>query len=196
MSKPLLLLFLREPVLGKVKTRLAATIGDVQALKAYEQLLEHTLKACADIAVTKQAWYAEEPQVDVAGPFGFAKHVQQGNDLGTRMQHAFATGFSMGHAPIVIIGSDLPSMKEQLLLEAFDALRNHDAVIGPSADGGYYLLGLNAPFDAVFQNKQWSTGTVFAQTSSDLVMHGRTCHLLPELQDIDTEEDLLHVALP
>jgi rSAM/selenodomain-associated transferase 1 len=196
MSQPLLLLFLREPVLGTVKTRLAATLGEAQALSIYERLLHHTLRTCADIKVAKQAWYAEPPQMHVAQAFGFAQHVQLGEDLGARMQHAFAKGFATGHAPIVIIGSDLPGLSVALLQEAFAALRTHDAVIGPSVDGGYYLLGLNSPCADVFQHKRWSTNSVFADTSSDLLMHGRSCYLLPELRDIDTEEDLQDMVLP
>ncbi len=197
MNKPLLLLFLREPVKGKVKTRLAAGLGDTEALAIYTRLLTHTMRESASLDVHKQAWYADAPVVnDVASSFGFEQRHQRGNDLGERMNNAFDKGFAEGYSPVIIIGSDLPGMHAQLLSEAFTALHTHDTVLGPTVDGGYYLLGLNAPLPALFQHKQWSTSTVFSDSASDLVMHGRTCHLLPILRDVDTVEDLAHVQLP
>jgi uncharacterized protein len=197
MSTPLLLLFLREPIKGKVKTRLAAELGDEEALRVYERLLQHTLAATVQLPVRKQAWYAETPKGPAASALSaFETCVQASGDLGVRMQGAFARGFATGHSPIVIIGSDLPGMSETLLHEAFNALRTHDSVIGPAADGGYYLLGLNAPLDALFVGKYWSTSTVFEHTARDLLMHGRTCHLLPMLRDVDTAEDLAQLQLP
>jgi hypothetical protein len=197
MSKPLLILFLRELVLGKVKTRLAASLGDVGALRIYERLLTHTLREASQVEARRQAWYSQALNGgDLAAPYGFEARAQCSGDLGARMRHAFAQGFAEGHAPIIIIGSDLPGISAQLLRDAFAAMSTHDAVLGPSADGGYYLLGLNAPLDALFAEKQWSGPTVFAHTASDLVLHGRSYHLLPVLRDVDTADDLGQVRLP
>lgn len=197
MTKPLLMVFLRAPVKGRVKTRLAATLGEDRALEVYLRLMHHTLREAADLRCAKQAWYADEvPDPDPCAAHGFTCHVQAGDDLGHRMRNAFAAGFASGYGPVVIIGTDLPGLSSELLQAAFDAMRDHDAVIGPTHDGGYYLLGLHEPLDALFRDKLWSTSTVFAQTRLDLALNGKTCGLLPTLADVDTEADLNAVGLP
>ena len=196
-TQPLLLVFLRAPVLGKVKTRLAATLGKERALKIYKRLLQHTIEQGAALGVDRQAWYADDlPADEPCAALGFSVHQQAGADLGERMQRAFDAGFADGHGPIIIIGTDLPQLSVALLREAFEALKTHDAVIGPANDGGYYLLGLRKPCAALFQGKTWSTDTVFKRTTEDLKRLGRTWETLPELVDIDTEEDLERVGLP
>ncbi|MGV9011146.1 MAG: TIGR04282 family arsenosugar biosynthesis glycosyltransferase [Flavobacteriales bacterium] len=195
-NKPLLLVFLRAPVLGKVKTRLAATLGKERALEIYKRLLQHTIEQGAQLGIVRQAWYADDlPADEPCAALGFSVHQQAGADLGERMQRAFDAGFADGHGPIIIIGTDLPQLSAALLREAFEALNTHDAVIGPANDGGYYLLGLQKPCAALFQGKTWSTDTVFKRTTEDLKRLGRTWKTLPELVDIDTEEDLERVGL-
>lgn len=197
MNKPLLMVFLRAAVRGRVKTRLAATVGDDRALAIYTKLVAHTLKVATPLACAKQAWYSDGiPTHEPAAALGFELREQVGDDLGARMQYAFEEGFYEGYGPIIIIGTDLPQLSTALLEEAFTALKDHDAVLGPANDGGYYLLGLNASLDALFYHKAWSTPSVMAATVADLHMHKRSCHLLPELVDVDTEEDLRHVTLP
>lgn len=197
MNRPLIIVFLRAAVRGRVKTRLAATVGDERALDIYTKLVAHTLNVVQPLVCAKQAWYSDGIPVDahVMAP-GFDLREQVGADLGARMQYAFEEGFNQGYGPIIIIGTDLPQLSSALLAEAFGALKDHDAVIGPANDGGYYLLGLNAPLDALFHHKAWSTSSVLAATLADLHMHKRTCHLLPELVDVDTEADLDAVGLP
>lgn len=191
MSKPLLIVFLRKPELGKVKTRLAATVGDEKALAIYCELLEHTLGSTTGLQCTKQAWYAGEGAVeDQVGPCGFLICAQVGNDLGERMLKAFTEGFEHGYGPVMIIGTDCPGITSVILKDALASMEQHDAVLGPARDGGYYLLGLKAPLEAVFQNKEWSTSSVAKDTLEDLELHGRSVHLLPELIDVDTEQDL------
>ncbi len=196
-SKPLLLVFLRAPVLGKVKTRLAATLGNERALEIYKRLLRHTIEQGAQLGVDRQAWYADElPADELCTALGYSVHQQAGADLGERMQRAFEAGFASGHSPVIIIGTDLPQLSEALLREALKALETHDAVVGPAKDGGYYLLGLRKPCAELFQGKTWSTDTVFKQTTEDLERLGRTWEALPELTDIDTQADLDAVGLP
>lgn len=197
MTKPLLMVFLRAPVKGRVKTRLAATLGEDCALEVYIRLMLHTLREAGALRCAKQAWYADVvPDPDPCATHGFTSHVQTGDDLGQRMRNAFAEGFANGYGPVVIIGTDLPGLSTELLQAALDAMGDHDAVIGPTHDGGYYLLCLHAPLDALFSDKQWSTATVFARTVSDLALNGKTCHLLPQLADVDSEADLDTVELP
>ena len=196
-SRPLLLVFLRAPVLGKVKTRLAATLGKERALVIYKRLLQHTIEEGAKLGVDRQAWYSDDiPPNEPCAVLGYSVHQQIGADLGERMQRAFDNGFVNGHGPIIIIGTDLPQLSEALLREALKALGTHDAVIGPANDGGYYLLGLRKPCAELFQGKTWSTDTGFKRTTADLERLGRTWEALPELIDIDTEADLEATGLP
>lgn len=197
MNRGLLLVFLRPPVLGLVKTRLAKGIGEEQALAVYKRLMTHTLGVSAPLPYAKEAWWTEGPPLpDPAAALGFAPRIQPNGDLGQRMAHAFHAGFSTGHTPVVIIGADCPELSTDLLAKAFDALAGHDAVLGPANDGGYYLLGLREPLPALFDHKAWSTSSVLAATVADLEHHRRRCHLLPELVDVDTKEDLERVQLP
>lgn len=190
--KPVLIVFLRKPELGKAKTRLAATIGDEKALAVYSSLLTHTLECTQPLDVIKQAWSVGNGSVtELVGPFGFSVHEQLGDDLGQRMEHAFASGFGDGHGPVLIIGTDCPGMSSRLIKSALDALRTYDAVLGPARDGGYYLLGLNAPLNDVFRKKAWSTDAVAKDTLRDLERDHRSVCMLPELIDVDTEQDLI-----
>jgi hypothetical protein len=197
MNRALLLVLLRPPVLGRVKTRLAKGIGEEQALAVYQRLMSHTLDVAAPLPCAKAAWWSEEPLLpDPAAALGFAVRIQANGDLGERMAQAFAEGFSKGHTPVLIIGTDCPGISTALLTQAIDALNEHDAVLGPANDGGYYLLGLREPLPALFTNKQWSTSSVLAATVAELEHHGLRCYLLPELVDVDTLEDLQKVQLP
>ncbi|QQS71498.1 MAG: TIGR04282 family arsenosugar biosynthesis glycosyltransferase [Flavobacteriales bacterium] len=183
--------------MGKVKTRLAATLGKERALVIYKRLLQHTIEEGAKLGVDRQAWYSDDiPPNEPCAVLGYSVHQQIGADLGERMQRAFDNGFVNGHGPIIIIGTDLPQLSEALLREALKALGTHDAVIGPANDGGYYLLGLRKPCAELFQGKTWSTDTVFKRTTEDLERLGRTWEALPELIDIDTEADLEATGLP
>ncbi|MBK7296012.1 MAG: TIGR04282 family arsenosugar biosynthesis glycosyltransferase [Flavobacteriales bacterium] len=188
---PLLIVFLRKPEIGKVKTRLAATVGPEKALDVYVGLLAHTLGSTEHLRCTKQAWYTGEGSVDAVEAYGFTTHLQNGSDLGERMLTAFSNGFSYGHSPIVIIGTDCPLISADLISEAFDSLKTNDAVLGPTRDGGYYLLGLNEPLVSVFQNKTWSTDSVARETLEDLGREHKRVHMLLELIDVDTEQDLI-----
>ena len=121
---------------------------------------------------------------------GYRRFIQQGEDLGSRMQQAFAWGFEQGYQDIVIVGSDNIEITQTIIEEAFTALKTNDFVIGPAKDGGYYLLGMKALYPEVFENKTWSTNTVFPDTMQNLKANSDQIHLLPLLSDVDTVEDL------
>jgi len=147
-SKDLLLIFTRNPELGKVKTRLAKGVGAEAALTIYKQLLTHTQEQVLPLSVTKRVGYSNRiGKKDVWEDAVFEKFVQKGNDLGTRMEIAFDQGFTEGFQKIIIIGSDLYDLRTAHLKQAFKALDTHEAVIGPALDGGYYLLGLRRSND-------------------------------------------------
>jgi hypothetical protein len=187
--KNLLLIFTRNPELGKCKTRLAATIGDEAALRMYEFLLKHTVAITKDLPVRKQVYYSVKVREnDLWDANIFSKKQQHGTHLGERMQHAFAQGFEQGYERIVIIGSDLYDLTQSDLENAFSALSDHDFVIGPAEDGGYYLLGMKRLKTEIFQNKNWGTASVLKDTLLNLKTE--SVHLLPERNDIDVYEDI------
>ncbi len=192
MNKSLLLIFTRNPELGKVKTRLAAGIGAEAALEVYNFLLDHTVSITKDLQVHKQVYYTEAIRTaDVWNDTVYEKKLQRGADLGERMNNAFEDGFAEGYKHIIIIGSDLYDITSEDLLVAFDRLKSNDAVIGPAEDGGYYLLGLNRNMPQIFRNKTWGTSTVLAATLTDL--NEVSMAKLPMKNDIDYLEDILHI---
>lgn len=189
-NKDLLIIFTRNPVLGKVKKRLAAKIGDFAALRLYEFLLKHTFEATKDLPFDKVVYYSESIQKeDLWDNEIFQKKEQKGKDLGERMKNAFQEGFEEGYSHIAIIGSDMYDLEEQDLKKAFSSLHQTDFVIGPAQDGGYYLLGMKSLNSDLFRNKNWGTDMVLQQTLQDLKNEELT--LLEERNDIDTYEDLL-----
>ena len=188
-SKDLLLIFTRNPELGKCKTRLAATVGSQSALDIYKFLLEHTAALTKDANAAKQVWYSEEIwENDIWENAIFDKKLQQGFDLGMRMAYAFQEGFAAGFERIIIIGSDMYDLKTIDIDNAFTLLESNDYVIGPAHDGGYYLLGMTTFNGALFQNKTWGTETVLQDTLNDL--KEKNTHLLNTRNDVDIYEDI------
>ncbi|MFM9837610.1 MAG: TIGR04282 family arsenosugar biosynthesis glycosyltransferase [Cyclobacteriaceae bacterium] len=189
--KNLLILFYRNPELGKVKTRLAKTIGDEKALAIYLRLSAHTRTITQDLSVDKVVYYSHFVDTGDAWPnSSFQKKVQRGNDLGEKMQNAFAEEFKNGYESICIIGTDCLELTNEILTQALDQLENHDAVIGPANDGGYYLLGMKKLIPALFQNKNWSTDSVATDTINDFKILGLSFAQLLPLTDVDEEKDL------
>ena len=188
-SSNLLVIFTRNPKLGKVKTRLAKDVGDEAALEIYKFLLEHTVRVTKDLDVHKVVYYSEEVREnDLWDNKTFSKKLQQGKHLGVKMMNAFEEGFREGYEKIVIIGSDLYELSPKDLERAFAALEEKDFVLGPAEDGGYYLLGMTKMRPEIFQNKKWSTSTVLSDTLKDL--EGEKVALLKEKNDVDHYEDI------
>ncbi len=185
----ILLVFTRNPELGKVKTRLAKGVGQENALTIYKQLLQHTHDVVIENNCTKRVGYSVKVREnDLWEASLFEKFQQEGEDLGQRMKHAFSQAFSDGYKNVIIIGSDLYDLQPHHLEEAFDALATHDTVIGPAKDGGYYLLGMRNLISDVFKNKEWGGDSVLKDTLENLAPY--TVHTLEELNDIDFAEDL------
>jgi len=188
-----LLIFARHPELGRVKTRLAATIGDEAALAVYRELLAHTRAATQNLAARKTVWLAEAPRSPAVAPdpwSGYEQLLQFPGDLGTKMQAAFSHAFARGAPAVLIIGTDCPGLTEALLRDAYAALATHDVVLGPTQDGGYYLLGMKELYEDLFLNKSWSTDLVRAHTLADADRLGLTLWQLPVLRDVDDVDDL------
>ncbi len=190
----LLIIFVKNPVLGGVKTRLAETAGDLQALMVYQQLLQHTWQITAPLPCTKWICYSQFiDQDDEWTSPPYEKHLQAGDDLGQRMQQIFHLAFARAYQYVLIIGSDCLELSTEHLYEGFEKLQEPqtDMVIGPATDGGYYLLGMKQPQSSLFENIAWSTPEVLAQTLDIARQRKLTSALLPALTDIDTYQDWL-----
>jgi len=188
-EKNLLIVFVKNIILGKVKTRLAKTIGDVGAFNIYYELFSITERASQKVAVDRHVYFS-----DVIIPSkweGDKKFVQEGEDLGIRMRNAFQDGFNEGYENIILIGSDLPNISKEIIDTGFDTLQNNDVVFGPAEDGGYYLVGLSKMNPTIFENKPWSHSELLAVTLTQLKEQQQAVGFIETLNDIDTFEDLI-----
>lgn len=191
MDTPLLIIFTRNPVKGKVKTRLAASIGDDSALRIYNKLREHTRTVALESGAHLAVYYADHvPDSDIFLCNGTRSFLQNGEDLGTRMLNAFRQGFSDNYLRIALIGTDCPELTGNLLRHAFELLKQHGAVIGPARDGGYYLIGMRRLIPELFINRKWSTPHVYREAMDTFRHNEVDCAVLRQLSDIDTADDL------
>lgn len=187
-NKRLVIIFVKNLKLGKVKTRLAKDIGDAEALFIYNRLVEITQKITEKLDTDKHIYFSDFITDDLWSTD--YKTIQNGRDLGERMKNAFDDGFKMGYTQIVLIGSDLPDISKDIVVKAFTQLDKNEAVFGPAEDGGYYLIGLTNTFDFIFENKPWSQPYLLDITLAQLNDRGISVSLLNTLNDIDTFEDL------
>lgn len=188
-SKKLLLIFTRNPELGKVKSRLAQDLGDQTALDIYKFLLDHTVSITKSLKVTKQVHYSEKiHENDIWDNSVYQKKQQVGVDLGERMKNAFLEGFQNGYTNIIIIGSDMYDLTSEDITAAFKKLDKTDFVVGPAVDGGYYLLGMRKLKPEIFSNKNWGTSTVLKDSLQDL--EGENTTLLAIKNDVDYYSDI------
>ncbi len=196
---PALLIFIKNPELGKVKTRLAATIGDEKALKVFKKLLVNIHDKSLNVKADKLLFYSTfVDQNDIWENEVFSKFVQnQSPDLGQRMLSAFEEARDLGYAKAIIVGSDIYDVSTEILQEGFELLEDAETVLGPSHDGGYYAIGFNfekiqSPkfLHDVFLNKIWSHEHVTQEAIEVINSYSFTCNFLPVLSDIDTEKDL------
>ncbi len=185
-----LIIFIKNPIKGNVKTRIADTASDKKALLIYKKLLDYTREVALQVDAGRQLWYSRfTDNNDAWDNEQFDKYTQEGESLGLRMSNAFEQAFNNGCSKAIIIGSDCAQLKAEHVELAYLALDEDDVVIGPSEDGGYYLLGMNRYLPKLFEDKQWSTPQVFKQTLDDCKERGYSCHILEKLNDVDTESD-------
>jgi rSAM/selenodomain-associated transferase 1 len=188
MNREVVLVFQKNAILGKVKTRLASGMGELRALEIYRHLIQLTYSALEDVPVPVWTYFSDfiPETVNTSIEKSF---VQEGQDLGERMANAFARSFELGMDKVVLIGTDCPTLQSNHLNEAFEALTHSDLVVGPATDGGYYLIGMNRRADYLFEGITWSTSQVLSETLNVASQHCLTTTLLHELDDIDTQED-------
>ena len=194
-----LIIFVKNPVEGQVKTRVAASVGHTKAVEVYVELLKHTRNVVSEILNRADSrrfrvsiYYGDYVNTaDLWDELNVQKYLQTGNDLGERMKNAFANELAAGAASVVIVGSDCLELKPAHLETAFGALANADVVIGPALDGGYYLLGMNELQPFLFENKPWSQSNLLEVTETELTKKNVNYQLLEPLSDIDTWDDYL-----
>ena len=189
------ILFVKYPTPGRVKTRLAEQLGQKRAAEVYKNFVVDILATLANLNVNLKIFFEPaDAQQRFQSWLGkeYSYIAQAGGDLGQKMKNAFQCVFADGFSRAVVIGSDSPDMPADFLDSSFTALDSHDAVIGPAADGGYYLIGFSGDsfLPEAFEQICWSTDRVFWQTINTLKKHRRKVHLLPQWYDVDTFEDL------
>jgi rSAM/selenodomain-associated transferase 1 len=193
-------IFAKAPIAWRVKTRLARDIGAAAATALYRRLGRQVVAGTVDARYRTTVWFTPASRGDAVrawldGLGAAAFYPQAGGNLGTRLVHAFGHSFADGNDAVVIIGTDAPGVNRRTVMAAFRALRAHDLVLGPSLDGGYYLIGLSAPHPALFRSIPWSTKDVLRATQAQAQALGLTCRLLAPLRDVDSVADARALGL-
>jgi rSAM/selenodomain-associated transferase 1 len=195
-SEELIFLFLRYPEPGRAKTRLIPELGPEKAAEVYRKMAEQVADIVREFhrpGLEKIAYFdPPDKRAEIREWLGDDFHLvaQPEGDLGRRLEDVFVGGFRKGARRIIAIGTDCVEITEEILTEAFEALYQVDAAIGPALDGGYYLMGLNRPCHSVFRGIPWSTDRTLRETLARLRGCGLNVRLLPPLLDIDSPEDL------
>lgn len=191
MQQNLLIIFVKNKIEGQYKTRLVESIGQQRTFEVYTKLLNHTATMASEVDANKWVFYHDH--VDEEDEFTqdtFRKLVQANGDLGQRMANAFQKGFQNDFKKVVIVGSDCAEIKPEDIQQAFDVLDTKPLVVGPASDGGYYLLGMTAFHESLFERQPWSTRKLLEKTLETARNHGLDFGLLPPLNDIDDINDL------
>ncbi|MEZ0485812.1 TIGR04282 family arsenosugar biosynthesis glycosyltransferase [Fibrella aquatica] len=183
-----LIIFVKNPIPGTVKTRIARTVGNAKAAEVYRYLIHYTQQVTRYVPWKKTVYYADFIN-PTDGWSGYGKAKQVGTDLGERMDNAFRDQFAAGAEKAIIIGSDCLTITEEHLFAAFQALDRADVVIGPATDGGYYLLGMKQPNPFLFEKMPWSQPELRLLTEQAILQQGLTFERLEELTDIDEWSD-------
>jgi rSAM/selenodomain-associated transferase 1 len=186
-----LIIFVKAPRPGEVKTRLAKALGHERACDAYRKLVDRLLSNLKSLSDVELCFAPADAEKEIA-PWlrsGWQAVPQTDGDLGARLTAAFARAFGAGAQRVVIVGSDCPFVTVKDIKEAFENLTSRDMAVGPATDGGYWLIGLRQPQPGLFQKIPWSTDQVLAETLSRARTLGLKMHLLRLLSDVDTQED-------
>lgn len=177
----------KNPIKGKVKTRLSVDLGDEATLLLYKKLMSVTRQITTNLDVDKHIFYSDF--IDLEDDWessDYKKHLQiQNKDLGLKMKSAFQTTLKNNISKCVIIGTDCPYITQDIINSAFYKLNDYDAVIGPAVDGGFYLLGVKSIDTLLFDDITWSSNKVLNQLIKNLNKQNLKHYLLQELEDID-----------
>jgi len=188
-----LMIFVKAPRRGTVKTRLARAIGQEAACGAYQKMVEELVARLASLSSVELRFTPDDAVTEIRQWRGrhWQMRPQGEGDLGQRLERAFADAFANGAHYVAVIGSDCPSITPDDIRAAWASLQTNDVVIGPARDGGYWLIGLREPRPALFQTIDWSTNKVLKQTLGRARARNLKVELLRELSDVDTESDWL-----
>ncbi|WP_291320026.1 TIGR04282 family arsenosugar biosynthesis glycosyltransferase [Desulfonatronospira sp.] len=194
-DKGCLIIMVKFPEPGKVKTRLGREIGMSRAAGIYSRFVLEMLAKCRQINFfSLLSCHPDRPARDYHDWLGnnYSLIVQNGSDLGSIMHNSFEQVFELGFSRVILTGSDIPHLPVSYIQTAFSRLKDHDLVIGPALDGGYFLLGANKGsfIPEIFKNIPWSTPAVYSLTMEKIHENNLKCFVLPTLRDIDTLDDL------
>lgn len=195
--KQALILFTRVPVQGKTKTRLQAALTPAQCVEVHCAFLQDLFAACNDPRWDLLVFYGQE------GPLSILQELlpdqrqffpQQGNILGEKMDNAIAQTLAMGYDRCVLVGADLPELHRGIIAAAMQSLDQSPLVLGPTMDGGYYLIGSRMRCSFVFAGQSYGGSTVFEQTMAAIKAAGYCCRTVQPLHDVDSPQDLRALA--
>jgi len=186
-----LIIFVKAPRCGIVKTRLARTIGALAAAEAYARLVEETIANLRTLPQVELCYTPDDSRQEIEGWLAndWQSQPQGPGDLGRRMAAAFERAFAEGMKRVAIIGSDCATVTVEDIQTAWDELASADVVLGPASDGGYWLIGLREPRPKLFNDIPWSTPDVLTRTLDRVRQTLLSVHLLREQRDVDTERD-------
>jgi rSAM/selenodomain-associated transferase 1 len=186
-----LIIFVKAPRRGTVKTRLARAVGEEAACVAYKKLVEELVERLASIPTVELRFTPDDAVTEIRqwGRDNWHLRPQGEGDLGQRLERAFADAFANGAEYVAAVGSDCPAITPDDIQSAWTVLEANDVVLGPAKDGGYWLIGLREPRPALFQTIDWSTDQVLKQTMRRAQARNLKVELLRELSDVDTESD-------
>ncbi len=187
--EPLIQIFCKAPVLGKVKTRLIQKLGARDALDLYQQMFERLIAELSASRFKTELWISPDKDHAFFEPYAFTRFQQAGPDLGGRMSTALRDGLAR-HESVILVGTDLPLINRSYIELAVNALRDHDVIIGPAEDGGYGLVGIKGEIPDLFSDIDWGTERVLSQTCARLNRDGLDFGLLPLIWDVDRPADL------
>lgn len=195
MKKTGVLIFIKYPFFGEVKSRLSINFGKNLTVTLYQKFVQDSLEMLKRTNYSVIICYYPQDRIIefkkwLGNKFEFIP--QEGNNLGERLKNCFIKGFELGYNNLVVIGSDSPDLSEKIIHESIEKLNDYETVIGPSEDGGYYLIGFtNQSFSQkVFDNINWSTSGVFEETIYKLKSERKKIFILEKWHDVDTIQDL------
>jgi len=191
MKNAAIIIFIKNPELGRVKKRLAQTVGDEQALEIYTGMLEHIQAITRPLNADKYLFYDRFKNINDNWPNDvYHKDIQSGQYMVNRIQNALKKIFAKGHTHVIIIGSDCLELDERMIRLALRQLEHFDTVIGPTQDGGFYLYGLNEYNSDILKVPGWGTASLMNNVLK-VIQHQRKTHfMLPELSGVVTADDL------
>jgi rSAM/selenodomain-associated transferase 1 len=187
-----LITFVKNLIPGTVKTRLAKDIGQDLAMEVYKELVSYTSDITDKVKeVDKVVYYSQYVEMwDFFSDEKYQKKVQEGNDLGQKMLNAFYDSFEDGYSKAILIGSDIPDLSKKVIVEAFEKLDDHDMVVGPAEDGGYYLIGLKDAHKELFEDMEYGHDKVFEELMDAAEDKNLKVATVKTLLDLDTKEDM------